>query len=97
LRAGALLAAIALFVATPMMAVASAASEPVSLGDWMNAIFGAHRPIDPAQKGIGGTPPPAPIPQVQTSSEPAPPQPLASAPVPRLWIRRDSSRRRHRR
>jgi hypothetical protein len=99
LRGGALLVALALFLASPFLAVASAAAEPISLGEWMSAIFAtADRKVDPSQQGIGGTAPPPPAPVVQSSGEPAPPQqPLASAEVVRLWVRRDGSRRRRRR
>jgi hypothetical protein len=86
-RGGTLLAAIVLFVAAPMMAAARAAAQPISLGEWMSAIFAsAHRKIDPSEKGLVAGPPPAPPPLVQSTSEPAPPRaPAAEMPVPRLW------------
>jgi hypothetical protein len=88
--------AICLFLGAPMMAVASAAAHPVSLGDWMRTIFAsASRKIDPAQKGVGVAPPPIPAQQLQPSSEPAAPkQPATSMEGPRFWVDRESVRKR---
>jgi hypothetical protein len=98
-RAGSLLLAICMVLAAPMMSVASAASEPISLGEWMAAIFGgANREVDPSQKGLGVAPPPLPTPQLQTASEPASPkEPGTPSQVPRFWIRREPVRHRRRR
>jgi hypothetical protein len=98
LRAAAVVAALALFLAAPLMSVASAAAQPISLGEWMSAIFATvDRKIDPSEKGIAFAPPPVPTQQVQASSEPAPARPQATPPVPRLWIRREPVRRVRRR
>jgi hypothetical protein len=94
-RGGAFLLAIVLFVAAPMMSVASAASEPITVGEWMSAIFGTwSKKVDPAQKGLGVAGPLVPPPQLQSSSEPAPPKaPPATAGVPRQWLDRRTVRR----
>jgi len=98
-RGGAFILAIILFVAAPMMSVASAASEPLTVGEWLSVTFGSlSQKVDPTQKGVGAVAPPAPPPQLQSTSEPAPPKaPAASTAVPRLWIQRQTVRRRRRR
>jgi hypothetical protein len=98
-RGGALVLAIVLFVAAPMMSVASAAAEPLTIGEWLSVTFGSlSAKVDPAQKGVGIAAPPAPPPQLQSTSEPAPPKaPAASTAVPRLWVQRQTVRRKRRR
>jgi hypothetical protein len=91
--------ALILFVAAPMMAVSSAAAEPLTLGQWMSAIFSTwSKKVDTAQQGIAAAAPPAPLPQLQASSEPAAPKaPPATSAVPRFWIQRDGARKKVRR
>jgi len=98
-RGGALLLALILFVAAPMMSVASAAAEPMTVGEWLSVTFGSlSQKQDPAQKGVAVAAPQPPPPQLQASSEPAPPKtPAASTAVPRLWVQRQTIRRKRRR
>jgi hypothetical protein len=99
-RGGALVLAIVLFLAAPMMSVASAAAEPLTIGEWLSVTFGSlSQKVDPAQKGVGVAAPQPPPPQLQASSEPAPPKTpaAASTAVPRLWVQRQTIRRKRRR
>ena len=98
-RGGALLLALILFVAAPMMSVASAAAEPMTVGEWLSVTFGSlSQKVDPTQKGVGVAAPPAPPPQLQATSEPAAPKtPAASTAVPRLWVQRQTVRGKRRR
>ena len=101
-RLTAWLAALVLVLTLPLTAI-SGAAEPVTLGDWMRIIHVTpDREIDASQDGLAAvsTPPPAPV--LQTSSEPAPKEPVVRTTVPRLWFSRDFrttrwSRRRSRR
>jgi hypothetical protein len=97
-RLGALLLAIIFFVALPITVTTAAEAQPVTLGDWMRAIFLApDRKFDPSQKGMALPPRPVAEPLVQTSSEPAPPkEPVAQTQVPRFWVPPRSTRRKRR-
>jgi hypothetical protein len=94
-RSGALIMAVFLFIATPLMAVASAAAEPRTPGEWMSSLFGTwSREVDPTQKGLSAVVPHIPPQQLQSTSEPAPPKaPPSRAEPPRLWLPKPSLRR----
>jgi hypothetical protein len=97
-RLAALVLAVALFLASPIAAVESAAAQPVTLGDWLRMTFVTMGcKTDPSEKGLGVAPPPAPPPALQTSSEPAPPKdPATTVQVPRFWFRREANGKRRR-
>jgi hypothetical protein len=93
---------LALLFALPITTIAAAEAAPVTVGDWMRTIFASpDREVDGSQKGLAATPPPAPQPALQTSSEPTPPkEPVARAQLPRLWFsggRQNGRKRRARR
>jgi hypothetical protein len=84
----ALLVALSLILALPITATARGEAAPVTLGDWMRNIHvSSDREIDLTQDGLAAAAPPAPMPAVQTSSEPAAPkEPVTRNQVPRLWF-----------
>ena len=98
-RIGAVALALALFVASPLMAVAHAAAQPITAGDWMRAIFVApDRKIDTMHQGVTAATTPMPPQELQSTNEPAPPKPaVTGADGPRLWVRRRAVRKRRRR
>jgi hypothetical protein len=93
-QAGAMAMVAILLLALPTITTAGALAEPITAGDWMRILFDApDRKMDPSQKGVAVAAPPIPPPQIQTSSEPAPPkEPVSQTQTPRLWFRGDRSR-----
>jgi hypothetical protein len=89
-RIGAVALAVALFLASPLIAVAHAAAQPVTAGDRMRAVFVApDRKIDTMHQAVSTATTPIPPQELQSTSEPAPPkQAVTSADGPRLWVRR---------
>jgi hypothetical protein len=99
-RVRAMLAAILLFLALPMTAVAPGAAAPVTAGEVMRALYLApDRKIDVSQKGVAAAPPPAmETVQIQRSTEPAAPvKTAAPAELPMFLVPRGSDRKRRRR
>jgi hypothetical protein len=98
LRGRALLAIATVLLALPIAATAGAA-EPVTIGEWMRAIFVTpDREIDTSQEGVAAAPAPLPAPTAQASTQPTPPRaPVARADVAPFGLPRDSARRKRRR
>ena len=100
-RVGAVAMVATLMLALPTITTAGLDAQPLTMGEWMRMLFVTpDRQLDPAQKAAIA-PPPLPIPQIQTSSEPSPSQePVNRAQSPRLWFtsggRRTGRRRRRR-
>jgi hypothetical protein len=79
-----------LMLALPTITTAGLDAQPLTMGEWMRILFVTpDRELDASQKGVAIAPPPLPAPQVQTSSDPAPPkEPVnRAAQSPRLWFR----------
>ena len=95
-RVAASLMALLLFLAMPITVTVAAEAQPVTLAQWMRAIFvTVDRQVDPTEKALALTPPPPPVPIVDPTSEPAPPRTPALQPeVPRFWLRRERGRKR---
>ena len=87
-RSVALLALATFFAALPAGALAHAA-EPVTLADWLRAIFVTpDRKIDRTAPAVAvATPPPPPL-VLQTSSQQVPPKaPVIRDRIPEAWLR----------